>query len=572
MAQHTEDRETTVTNALTSVIGDRGPALRLRRRARSWAARFLGVFFTALCLGVALPPTTASAHAELVSTVPSAGEVLATAPSSVQLTFDEPVFLVPDGFQLYDGSGASRPLVVSTQDATVRAALPGNLPRGSYVVGWRVVSDDSHPESGVLAFSIGQADATSPVVTESDSGPVNVLYQGLNALGYLGLFTLVGLTIFDLVVLRRPAPGGRLAWVAGGVAVAAYVLLVPLTAAREQGAGLGHLLNSGITMDWAGAAGVTAALAVIGVLLMWVRPRIHGRPAAAVGLVGAAVALTSVLPVGHTRTFGPRWLVMGSDLVHASAAAIWVGGLVALVMHLARARRREDDPVEAGTVVARFSALAGGVVVLVSLAGTVLAVVMLGSVSGLVETLYGRLLLLKLAVVAMVGAVAVYNRFRLVPRLSRGVDPSAWRLLTRVLRLEVAGLVLVLCVTSVLTLQNPRPSAAALARTTTVTAVLGTGHLTGQLTPGTVGANVLTFDLTDAGGRPILPLAVPQVSVAEPDLTLGPLAAVVTPASRAGSYRAEVTVPAAGQWQVTTAVRVSELEQPAAVTTVVILQ
>lgn len=553
-----------------------------RGAGKARAARLLGVLLMALCLGVALPPTTASAHAKLVSTVPTAGAALSTAPSSVQLTFDEPVFLVPDGFQLYDVSGASRPLVASAQGATVRATLSGNLAQGSYVLGWRVVSDDSHPESGVLAFSVGKADAATLVVTEADSGPVDIVYQGLNALGYLSLFTLVGLTVFDLIVARTTAPGRRLPWIAGGVAVAAYVALVPLTAAREHGAGLSHLLDLAIGTDWAGAAAATAVLAVTGVVLMCVRSQVAGRPGAAVGLIGAAVALTSVLPVGHTRTFGPRWLVMGSDLIHASAAAIWVGGLIALVLYLARARRREDASSDAGTVVGRFSTLAGGVVVLVGLAGTVLAVVILGSFSALLETPYGRLLLVKLGVVGAVGAVAVYNRFWLVPRLGRGVDPSAWRLLTRSLGLEVVGLVLVLCLTSVLTLQNPRPSAAEgvvrppaaaepVARPTAVTAVLGTGHLTGQLTPGKVGANVITFDLTDAGGSPIVPLGMPQVSVAEPGLSLGPLTAVVRAGLRPGSYRAEVTVPAAGQWRVTTAVRVSEVEQPAAVATVVVL-
>lgn len=549
----------------------RGPA---PRRARDRITRLFGVLLIALGLSVGLPPSTASAHAELVSTVPAAGAVVSTAPATVELTFDEPVFLVPDGLQLYDASGTPRTLTASTEGATVRATLPAQLPGGSYVVGWRVVSDDSHPESGVLAFAVGRASANAPQVTEVDSRPVDVLYGSLNALGYLSLFALVGLTVFDLVVARTTAPGRRLPWIAGVVAVVSYVALVPLTAAREQGAGLSHLLNTGVSTDWAGAAAATLALAGSGVVLMLMRTRVAGLAGTTVGLVGASMSLTSVLPVGHTRTFGPSWLVMGSDLVHASAAAIWVGGLIALVLHLARARRRQDAPAEAGAVVGRFSALAGGVVVLIGLTGTVLAVVILGSVPALVETTYGRLLLVKLGLVAMVGAVAAYNRFRLVPRLGRrGVDPAAWRPLTRVLRLEVVGLVLVLGITSVLTLQNPNASVATepVPAGTPVAAVLGTGHLAGRFTPGTVGVNVITFELTDAGGRPIVPLGVPQVSVAEPNLSLGPLTAEVRPGAAPGSYRAEVVVPAAGQWQITTAVRVSEVEQPAAVATVVVL-
>lgn len=549
-----------------------GPA---RGRGRNRAARLLGVLLMALGLCLGLPATTASAHAELVSTVPAAGAVLSAAPVSVELTFDEPVFLVPDGVQLYDGSGARRTLAASMVGATVRATLPAHLAKGSYVVGWRVVSDDSHPASGVLAFSVGEASAVAPTVTQADSRPVDVLYGALNALGYLGLFSLVGLTVFDLIVARTTSPGRRLPRTAGLVAAICYAALVPLTAVREQGSGLGALVTPGAaTFDWAGAAALTWALASTGVLLMLLRTRLPGRVAPAAGAIGAVVALTSVLPVGHTRTFGPGWLVMGADVVHASTAAVWVGGLIALVLHLARARRRQDVPAGAAAVLGRFSTLAGGLVLLLGLTGTALAVVIVGSVPALVGGLYGRLLLAKLALVALVGGVAVWNRFRLVPRLGReGVPTRAWRQLTIALRLEVVGLVLVVCLTSVLTLQNPRASATPepVPTATPVLVVLGTGHLTGRFTPGRVGVNVITFDLTDAGGRPVVPLGVPQVSAAEPNLSLGPLAAEVRPGAKPGSYRAELVVPAAGQWQITTAVRVSEVEQPAAVATVVVL-
>ncbi|OFE14290.1 hypothetical protein BA895_11845 [Humibacillus sp. DSM 29435] len=543
--------------------------------SRAWAARLLGVLLMALALGLGLPAKSASAHAELVSTVPSAGAVLSSSPSSVELTFDEPVFLVPDGLQLYDSSGVQRTLPTSLAGATVRAVLPAHLAHGSYVVGWRVVSDDSHPESGVLAFTVGEASALAPTVTPVDSRPVDLLHEGLNALGYLGLFSLVGLTVFDLIVSRTTAPGRRLPRIAGLVAVICYAALVPLTAVREEGVSLGALVTPGAASpDWAGAAAATWALASSGVVLMLLRTRLPARVGPVAGAVGAVAAVTSVLPVGHTRTFAPGWLVMGADLVHASTAAVWVGGLIALVLHLARARRGQDVPAGAAAVVGRFSTLAGGLVVLLGLTGTALGVVIVGSVPALVGGLYGRLLLAKLGVVALVGAMAAWNRFRLVPQLGReGLPSRAWHRLALALRLEVVGLVLVVCLTSVLTLQNPRAGATpeATPTGTPVVAVLDTGHLTGRFTPGRVGVNVITFDLTDAGGRPIVPLDVPQVSVAEPNLSLGPLVADVRPSGAPGGYRAEVVVPAAGQWQITTAVRVNEVEQPAAIATVVVL-
>jgi copper transport protein len=545
--------------------------------------RLLGVLITALALFLALPPGSASAHAELVSTDPGDGAVLATAPSSVALTFDEPVFLVPDGFQLYDASGGHRTVPGEAVDATIRAALPPDLAEGSYVLFWRVVSDDSHPESGVLSFAIGRADGTVPTIVEGDDRMVSILYGVLTALGYLGLFCLVGLTVFDLFVTRTTAAGRRLPRVAGRIAVGACVLLVPLTVIRERGAGLGAMFNPVfLVIGLLGPAGVTFVLVAAGVALMLLRTRPTDRAGFWPGTVGAAVALTSVLPVGHTRTFGPAWLVMGADLVHAATAAVWLGGLLGLGLYLARARRRQDDPVEAGAVLSRFSTLAGVLVVLLGVTGIALAVVIVGSVPALFGSAYGQLLLLKVGLVAVIGGLAAWNRFSLVPRLGRaGGSSGGWRQLLRAVRLEAVGLVLVVGVTSALTLQNPRASEtpapapvgseAPAPAGTPLLADLGTGHLTGEFGPGTAGVNLITFDITDAGGTPIVPLGMPQVSVAEPNLSLGPLAAEVEPGETPGSYRAVVDVPAAGQWRITAAIRINELEQPAAVADVIVV-
>jgi copper transport protein len=177
----------------------------------------------------------------------------------------------------------------------------------------------------------------------------------------------------------------------------------------------------------------------------------------------------------------------------------------------------------------------------------------------------------------MISGLAGWNRFGLVPRVSRQeLTGRAWRLLTLVLRLEAVGVVLVLGLTSALTLQNPRatdtslgaaPAAAHVlsAGGTPVLAELGTGHLNGRFRPGESGASVITFDLSDAGGSPIVPLGLPQVSAAEPNLSLGPVLAEVEPGQTPGSYRAVMVLPEPGQWKITVAVRVNELERPAAV-------
>ena len=208
---------------------------------------------------------------------------------------------------------------------------------------------------------------------------------------------------------------------------------------------------------------------------------------------------------------------------------------------------------------------------MLGITGTILAVVMVGSVATLVGSSYGRLLMAKLAIVAVIGGFAAWNRFGLLPRLaSEGIKGKAWSRLSMAVRLETMGVVLVLGLTSALTLQNPRATEVQAPVGIQVLAGLGTGHLTGRFSPGIAGLSVLIFDLADVGGAPIVPISMPQVSVAEPNLSLGPLAAKVEPGATPGSYRAEVVLPASGAWKFTVAVRVNELEQPAAVVNVVV--
>jgi putative copper resistance protein D len=151
-------------------------------------------------------------------------------------------------------------------------------------------------------------------------------------------------------------------------------------------------------------------------------------PAAALGLT-AAIAWT-----GHAgSTPGATGnLHLLADSLHLSGAAAWIGGLVSLALLLALARRNRTV---AGASLAwdaamRFSTL--GIVSVGTLlaAGIVNAWILVGSVHALVVTGYGRLLMLKLVVFAIMLVFAAINRFWLTPRLavSSGMNQDSRRL------------------------------------------------------------------------------------------------------------------------------------------------
>jgi copper transport protein len=99
--------------------------------------------------------TGVSAHASLVAAEPADGTVLATAPKTVRLRFNEPV--TPAVISLIDASGKIRDdLAVQAVDQIVTLTLPETLPHGTQIVSYRIISADGHPVAGSLVFSIGE--------------------------------------------------------------------------------------------------------------------------------------------------------------------------------------------------------------------------------------------------------------------------------------------------------------------------------------------------------------------------------------------------------------------------------
>src|SRR6185312_9208577 len=105
-----------------------------------------------LVLAALVAPASASAHARLVGTSPADGAVLAHAPRSVRVEFDDTVRTASGNAAVANASQRS----VLAGRAAVRGRvlvlpLEDGLRRGDYTVRWSIVSEDGHPEQGVLA-------------------------------------------------------------------------------------------------------------------------------------------------------------------------------------------------------------------------------------------------------------------------------------------------------------------------------------------------------------------------------------------------------------------------------------
>jgi len=203
---------------------------------------------------------------------------------------------------------------------------------------------------------------------------------------------------------------------------------------------------AGVQAALGSRTGLTAALqlALIGGALFSFRR--SGRLAAVSALVALVVGAAS----GHTAAISP-WLTIPANAVHQAAAAIWLGGLLLLVL-------APDAPTDGSDgwrfpVVARsVSAAALFAVLLIAASGAVQSFQFVDDLGAYTRTPYGRGLLVKWMGFLILVGFGAYHRFRVMPHLEEERDGRALR---RMVRLEAIVMLAVIMVAAWLARVSP---------------------------------------------------------------------------------------------------------------------
>jgi len=196
-----------------------------------------------------------------------------------------------------------------------------------------------------------------------------------------------------------------------------------------------------------------AAMAFLLFCALYMRkPHADGvRSAQALTAVTGICLMGSLAGSGHAAStpgaLGDVHLV--ADILHLLAAAAWLGGLLPLSLLFGMALRRTDPSLASALPGAtrRFSTLGLLSVGTLLATGLVNACMLVGSFPALADTDYGGLLLLKIALFAVIVAIANLNRLKLMPELPR---TDAVRGLNRNARIEMALGLAILAIVSVL--------------------------------------------------------------------------------------------------------------------------
>ncbi|TLS51435.1 hypothetical protein FE782_15090 [Paenibacillus antri] len=476
-------------------------------RGEGWFRRiwFAALIWIVVAFALGGGGGTAYAHTSLSGSAPADGETLETPPEMLHLTFSGKLESTAalHSVTLTGPEGAGVPLEPPALDGSgksLMAALPP-LSNGTYDVAFRVISADGHPIEGGFAFEVAapepvqeptpapeaqepeapveppapdggaeepaaepgtapdEADEPGTAPDEADehaghdshgetkvsssAGAGTAFAALLNASRvayYASLLPLLGWALWS--ALRPQVGADRLAyWRRIGMRLQALHLALFVVHVAVQWAELSGGNASASFLDTLRSTGTGQSWLFTGLLSLAGFPLLF-RSRAVDGLWPLLMIAAKTLR-GHASAFEPIALARLMDAAHLVAAAIWIGGLLALVLLL----RKFPDGFRAFAPSFSTAALASYAVLVAT--GVVAALLYTESLADIVRTTWGWLLIGKAALAVAVLPVAALLRKRLLEADGRPDAFRAW------LRADVALLLGIVVVTGIMTHQSP---------------------------------------------------------------------------------------------------------------------
>ena len=506
----------------------RGPAKGSRIVRLRTFRRISGAAIASTVLALTFIPGIASAHAILETSSPAPSALLASSPKEIRLDFDEQVEATLGDIRIYDSEQrevSKSNTVRSASDASVVTAEIPTLKNGVYVVVWRVVSADGHPVTGAFPFEIGtKSTGTSAALLEEvlnrteTTSPLGNPMSTLRLLGFLGLILLIGCVslLWHSPLLGNARVRKTLRYSSVSIAVSSLGLLLmqgPYTAGKSWGSLFDSFLIGEVMQTRLGLALFIRAICAFswGVLALTASASVSRRWRIGV-IATAVVTIATYATSGHQSAGTLPGIFIPLDMIHLAAISTWVGALLALAVV------SKDNNVE--NEAKRFSQMATWSMPVVVVTGVVQGLHLLGGISTINETTFGKLLLLK---TLLVGGVVVFGS-----KARTKLQLSGFSSIAKIIRWESTLVVLVLAVTSLMVAQSPNAKPATpfsfsatkvqnniVAELSVVPALVGTAEVHviltppgGSLTPAK--SVTVQFDLPSRG-IPAIPVSMTEI-------------------------------------------------------------
>ena len=416
-------------------------------------------FVVVALLTVLAPAQLASAHAILLTSAPAPSAVLDQSPTEIALFFNEFVDTVFGKIRILDSSGNDVQTVKPIRDASnqsiVRAPI-SPLEPGTYVVIWRIASSDSHPVQGSFSFQIGNTSADVSAIRNGqllERHGLARLFDIIRWVTYLGIVLLIGgIGLLQAVRTDRLSPRSTLALM-GGWAFAAIGTLEGLVAYGPHISGYKiykavdlSLLSETLTTQYGKMQlARLVLLGVIGALITVIQFRgtWWWKFGAWASLVGVTLTLSLA---GHPVATNPVALSVGLDMLHLLAVSLWVGPLLIIVYD--RNMWLATDESTSAPSLQWFSRTAGFAVPVIVLTGTLQAWLMLDGFGQILDSRYGRTLIVKVCLVIVLIALGAVSRKAMQRKQSGSLRQS--------MGIEVLFGLIILALTSTLVAMPPK--------------------------------------------------------------------------------------------------------------------
>jgi len=432
---------------------------------------------------------SASAHVQWTGSSPTDQEVLTASPQYIQLTFTGKLqknivlhtirIAGPEEIEV-----ATEGLEVNDSADVLMAKLP-QLENGDYRVDFRVISRDGHPISGTLRFTVDaseSSDTTEAVETKKPSEPApqeraaesqpaeqedehqqehqhghetmsasttTTLLFLSRIVYYLALLTFLGWLLWS--ALRTMSADEKVFWRKIGwrlqfIHLLAFLFFAimqwtELTAGNPNVSLLAVLRETSTGQSWL----FTSILSLGGLLLLF-----QYRIVDAIWVILLATAKTWN---AHASAFEPVLWTRLADGIHLVGAALWVGGILALILLAKQANEWMRS------FARTFSPAALVSVVGMALTGVAMTLLYTEQLQDVWLTAWGRLLLVKVLLVAVLIVIAYIVRRKWL-RVAKANDSLAQLSWQRWLRVDGSFLLIIVLLTSILTHLSPLPERA----------------------------------------------------------------------------------------------------------------
>lgn len=406
----------------------------------------IGVF---LALFLSFTSGHASAHNEFVSSSPTDGDVLTEVPQYWSVTFTKDVPLSSASGEIVTEDGIRTPLTVAGNGSSaniVLYALPSDLV-GTSTARWKLVSEDGHVVQGRVEFTVNSGDGsvagvaggsstTDPIAPETIDQPAavatssiaspapEIIRWGVRYFEFASLIVVGGLIFVERLLTAGTlmTQRGILFTRVGAIALAISPALQNLffVGDRDNRSVFGALPHFFSTFDTTlGSMLITQTL--IGLALIYalvIRPvQVTDGISARLVIALFVLYLIAVAFSGHSRTMAWPLLGIPADIIHTAAAAMWLGGLAVIAFVIA-----PSVSVEALVNTYRnFGFYAKYAVIAIVASGVIQTLRLHGDIVSLFTESHGRILLLKVVVVAAMLKIADINRNRML----RTMTPDA---------------------------------------------------------------------------------------------------------------------------------------------------